>query len=137
MKNRNSAHALTGSACLESVLARLDKVKPDGASKWKACCPAHDDTQPSLAIKETSDGTVLLHCFAGCTARDITAAVGLELRDLFASEHQRRRGPSKGAIQHERAVYQIGLTMQMHGFQLNAEDQARFEIAKRRLGVAK
>lgn len=42
-----------------------------------------DDRSPSLSIRETSDGTFLLHCFAACTAADIVAAVGLELRDLF------------------------------------------------------
>lgn len=135
MKVQNSAHALTASPCLEKVLARLDKVKPDGAGKWKACCPAHDDKEPSLGIREGRDGKVLLHCFAGCNAAEITAAISLELRDLFPGEHQPRRGPSKSAIQHERTVYQIGLSMQMQGVALNAEDQARFEVAKRRLGV--
>lgn len=137
MKIQNGAHALRGSACLEKVLARLDKVKSDGAGKWKACCPAHNDKKPSLGIREGVDGKVLLHCFAGCTATDITVAIGLELRDLFPGEHQPRRGPSKSAIQHERTVYQIGLSMQMQGVVLNAEDQARFEVAKQRLGVAK
>ncbi len=137
MEIQNGAHALTGSACLEKVLARLDKVKADGAGKWKACCPAHDDKEPSLGIREGSDGKVLLHCFAGCTATDIAAAIGLELRDLFPGDKPARRGPSKAAIQHERTVYQIGLSMQMQGCRLNAEDQARFEVAKQRLGVAK
>ena len=80
---------------------------------------------------------MLLHCFAGCTATDIAAAIGLELRDLFPGDKPARRGPSKAAIQHERTVYQIGLSMQMQGCRLNAEDQARFEVAKQRLGVAK
>lgn len=137
MEIQNGAHALTGSACLEKVLARLDKVKADGAGKWKACCPAHDDKEPSLGIREGVDGKVLLHCFAGCTATDITASIGLELRDLFPGGKPARRGPSKAAIQHERTVYQIGLSMQMQGCRLSAEDQARFEVAKQRLGVAK
>lgn len=137
MTIQNGARALRGSACLEKVLARLDKVKSDGAGKWKSCCPAHDDKDPSLGIREGRDGKVLLHCFAGCTATDIAAAIGLELRDLFPGDKPARRGPSKVAIQHERTVYQIGLSMQMQGVVLNAEDQARFEVAKQRLGVAK
>ncbi len=136
MKIQNGACAPMGSACLEKVLARLDKVKSDGSGKWKACCPAHDDKDPSLNIREANDGKVLLHCFAGCTATDIAAAIGLELRDLFPCVHQPRRGPSKAAVQHERTVYQIGLSMQMQGCRLNAEDQARFEVAKQRLGVS-
>lgn len=135
MKNQNGALAPTGSACLEKVLSRLDKVKPNGSGKWNACCPAHDDKQPSLAIKEAEDGTVLLKCFAGCTAADITAAIGLELRDLFPGNKQPRRGPSKAALRHERAVYEIGVSMQMQGCRLSEVDQARFELAKQRLGV--
>jgi DNA-binding transcriptional ArsR family regulator len=31
-----------------------------------ACCPAHNDSEPSLHLSETPDGTLLWHCFAGC-----------------------------------------------------------------------
>ena len=98
MKTQNGAFAPMGSACLDKVLSCLDKVKSAGSSKWKACCPAHDDKHPSLAITETSDGTVLLKCWAGCTAQQIVSAIGLELRDLFPGEKRERRGPSQAAI---------------------------------------
>lgn len=129
----------TGSACLpiDKILSRLDKVKAKGPSKWEACCPAHKDKHPSLSIKECDDGIVLLKCWAGCTATDITTAIGLDLRDLFPGEKTQRRGPSKAAIRHEQAVYQIGLSMQAQGLALNEKDQARFELAKQRLGVKK
>ncbi len=120
---------------IETLLARLDKVKVMKAGQWKACCPAHDDREPSLSIRAADDGKVLLHCWAGCTASDITAAVGLQLRDLFPGEHQPRKGPSKAAVKHEQTVYLIGLSMQAQGCQLNAEDQARLDLAKQRLGV--
>ena len=135
MTKKNGALAPRGSACLEKVLARLDKVKLNGAGKWLACCPAHDDKSPSLSIKETADGTVLLKCWAGCTAAEITGAIGLELRDLFPGAKPVRRGPSRAAVEHERTVYQIGLSMQQTGCRLSIEDQARFELAKQRLGV--
>lgn len=126
--------ALMGSACLDNVLSCLDKVKSAGTNKWKACCPAHDDKNPSLAITETSDGTVLLKCWAGCTAQDIVSAIGLELRDLFPGAKQPRRGPSKQAIEHERTVYQIGKSMLDAG-KLSGDDLERFNLAKQRLGV--
>lgn len=137
MKNKNSAHAMTASPCLEKVLGRLDGVKPAGAGRWMAFCSAHPEKNQSLSIREAADGKVLLHCFAGCTARDITAAIGLELRDLFPSQQKTRRGPSKDAVRHERAVYEIGVSMQLQGCRLNEQDQARFELAKQRLGVSK
>lgn len=31
-----------------------------------ACCPAHNDRNPSLSISEGDDGRPLVHCFAGC-----------------------------------------------------------------------
>jgi hypothetical protein len=31
-----------------------------------ACCPAHDDSEPSLHLSESPDGMLLWKCFAGC-----------------------------------------------------------------------
>ena len=134
MNIQNGALASAGSACLDKVLSCLDKVKPAGANKWKACCPAHDDKNPSLAISETADGTVLLKCWAGCTAQSIVSAIGLELRDLFPSEKRERRGPSAAAVKHERAVYLIGKALLDKGA-LEGDDLQRFNLAKQRLGV--
>ena len=134
MKTQNGALAPMGSACLDKVLSCLDKVKSAGSSKWKACCPAHDDKHPSLAITETSDGTVLLKCWAGCTAQQIVSAIGLELRDLFPGEKRERRGPSQAAIKHERTVHLIGQSLLDQG-KLAGDDLQRFNLAKQRLGV--
>lgn len=134
MNIQNGALAPMGSACLDKVLNRLDKVKSAGADKWKACCPAHDDKHPSLAISETSEGVVLLKCWAGCTTKEIVSAIGLELRDLFPGDKQPRRGPSKAAIEHERMVFRIGQSLQQQG-SLAGDDLVRFNLAKQRLGV--
>lgn len=134
MNNQQRRVALTGSACLDKVLSYLDKVKSAGTNRWKACCPAHEDKNPSLAISETSDGVVLLKCWAGCTTQSIVSAVGLELRDLFPGEKQPRPGPSKSAIEHERMVYRIGKSLLEQG-KLDGGDIARFYLAKQRLGV--
>ena len=69
-------------SALDTFLSRLQSVKPSGRGKWKACCPAHDDRDPSLSIGQAKDGRILFHCFAGCTPDDITAAIGMELWDL-------------------------------------------------------
>jgi len=71
---------------VERLLAVLDKVRNRGDSSWMACCPAHDDKSPSLSIKETQDGDILLHCFAGCGVDDVVAALGLEMSDLFSKQ---------------------------------------------------
>src|SRR5215207_10129403 len=42
---------------------------------WTACCPAHDDRQPSLSISDAPDGKVLVHCHAGCEQHQVIAAL--------------------------------------------------------------
>ena len=63
------------------VLDRLEQVT-GGKGKWMACCPAHQDKSPSLAITKADD-RVLVYCFAGCETSDVTAAIGLNVGDLF------------------------------------------------------
>lgn len=41
---------------VSEVLDRLEKVRRRGRGRWIACCPAHDDRNPSLAIGERDDG---------------------------------------------------------------------------------
>jgi hypothetical protein len=67
----------------DALLSRLNKVRKSGADRWTACCPAHDDRGPSLAIRELEDGRVLLHCFAGCETASVLDAAGLTFDDLF------------------------------------------------------
>lgn len=65
------------------LLEQLEGVRKRGPGTWIARCPAHDDRSPSLSIRETDDGRVLIHCFAGCEARDVLAAIGLKFADLY------------------------------------------------------
>jgi len=67
-------------------LNKLEKVK-GSKGRWTACCPAHVDRSPSLAITETDDGRILLKCFAGCSAYEIVKAVGMDLTDLFPNDN--------------------------------------------------
>jgi len=55
----------------------------NGTRTWRARCPAHDDSSPSLSISAGHDGAILLRCHAGCTAEDIVAKRGMTMRDLF------------------------------------------------------
>lgn len=68
---------------IEIFLSRLEKVRPNGRNKWKACCPAHPDNSPSMTITEGEAGKVVFHCFAGCPPTDIIAALGMEFSDLY------------------------------------------------------
>lgn len=80
---------------IDSVLPQLTKVRRRQSAQWSACCPAHDDKGPSLSIRETPDGAVLLHCFAGCEVANIVAAIGLELQNLFPPRDRPTATPSR------------------------------------------
>ncbi|MBM3380487.1 MAG: virulence-associated protein E [Betaproteobacteria bacterium] len=42
-------------------------------SGWSARCPAHDDRTPSLSLRDSSDGKVLVRCHAGCDQDEVIA----------------------------------------------------------------
>ena len=67
---------------VEALLSRLESVRKSGQG-WTARCPSHEDRTASLSVNAGEDGRVLIHCFAGCRAADVIAAVGMELADLF------------------------------------------------------
>ena len=75
---------------VEKVLDRLEGVHEFNGS-WKALCPVHDDTKPSLSVSEGDDGRALLKCFAGCKNLEIVVQIGLDMSDLF----ERRNGHRK------------------------------------------
>lgn len=142
MNIQNGALAPTGSACLEKVLNRLEKVKTTGRNKWMACCPAHDDRNPSLGIGEGNDGRVLLNCWAGCTAAEVVEAIGLELRDLFPDDGRyqgrpARKGPSRQAIEFERSIVAVAAALKQRGETLDEKNEARLDLARRRLEAVK
>lgn len=123
----------------DRLLSRLKKVKAVGQGKWQACCPAHDDRNPSLSIKELPNGTLLVKCWSGCSTQEIVQSVDLKLMDLFPITQDQPRPlrklytPSKEAIEIERLVVAIGLDHIAHGVPITPQDQARFELAKQRL----
>lgn len=59
---------------LDTILNGLDKVRKSG-SGWTACCPSHDDHDPSLSISEGRTGKVLVKCWAGCSQNDVITAL--------------------------------------------------------------
>lgn len=72
---------------LAGILARLKGSRKSGRGHV-ACCPAHDDRDPSLSISVVEDGRILVHCFAGCTPDAVCAALGVSLQDLSPEQPQ-------------------------------------------------
>jgi len=49
------------------------KVQAKGGN-YLVCCPAHEDDEPSLSLRDGDRG-LLVHCFAGCTPADVFVAI--------------------------------------------------------------
>lgn len=75
---------------VDALTAHGSRVNPN---RRAAQCPAHDDRNASLSIgrRTTDPPGLLLKCHKGCTAEDITAALGLTMADLFDEPAQRAR----------------------------------------------
>jgi len=59
---------------LDLILPHLRKVRRLSDGSYMACCPAHNDENPSLHLSETPDGRLLWHCFAGCSQEAVLRA---------------------------------------------------------------
>jgi hypothetical protein len=60
----------------QTLISSLDRVKENGQNHITACCPAHDDSNPSLSISMTED-RILFNCHAGCSFQDIIRALNM------------------------------------------------------------
>jgi hypothetical protein len=132
---------------VERMLEMLTKVK-GGNGRWTACCPAHNDRGPSLAIRELEDGRVLLHCFAGCETLHVVQALGMDMTDLFPPDSKRREYPVEGKksvkpaffasdlmriISFEALVVSICAYDMGQGKKLNESDRERMKLSQQRI----
>lgn len=129
----------------ELVLSRLSKVRVRGPEQWSAQCPAHEDRGPSLSVKETPDGRVLVHCFAGCSVDEVVGVLGLELTDLFPPREAARApikprrlitAPQALELLHDEAqlIALCGSNI-AHGVELSDDDRSRCLTAAGRIAV--
>ena len=81
---------------LHDIAGRLDRVTWHGDG-FTACCPAHEDRNPSLSADLGDDGRVLLRCHAGCGTDAVLTAMNIVVADLFA-EKANGNGTSKAQI---------------------------------------
>ncbi len=91
---------------LEGVLSHLKGVRKSFHG-WSACCPAHDDREPSLSIGLGEEGQILLKCFAGCSVERIVEAIGMTLADLFPSTLPSPGSQAKEAQRHTLSLLEL------------------------------
>jgi 5S rRNA maturation endonuclease (ribonuclease M5) len=97
---------------LIAALQDAGKVVNEHTDRAVAHCPVHDDRNPSLSVSPI-EGSVLLHCHAGCQTEDVLAALGLTARDLYDSSRGARYRYPGGRVVHrtpDKRFHQTGNT---------------------------
>ena len=106
----------------------------EAAGGWQSRCPAHDDRNPSLSIRQADDGKVLLKCHAGCEFQDVVAALGLEPSDLYSTKPDtRQKTPKKPP---EPSKLPSGPEYRVYHYQTQ-EGGPAFAVARRDTGSGK
>lgn len=137
-------------ANVDQLIARLDGVKQTRPNQWLARCPAHEDHSPSLSIKETAEGLLLLKCWAGCETESILTALNLSFSDLFPERlpdsYQRAQSRSSlslssaeqlDVLHHEITVASLVLHDVVESKTISEEDWSRFITAANRIHVVR
>ena len=128
-----------------NLLNRLQKVKSSGRDSWMACCPAHEDKNPSMKIDIKND-KILIKCWTGCSVEDILGAVGMDFSDILPDKplYHRSSGstPMLSSADALRIVKYEAAIIMMYGQDLKAgktvseDDRQRFVLAVERVGDA-
>ena len=79
---------------LDALTAHGSDPKLSNGS-YKAKCPSHPDTNPSLSITEKADGQVLINCHAGCNSAKVVADLGLTWPDLSPDQPEPKASKAK------------------------------------------
>jgi len=114
-----------------NLLNRLEKVKGK-KGRWTACCPAHVDRSPSLAITALDDGRILLKCFAGCSVNEIVTAVGMDIQDLFPKEQLLGKKYDNQFIKSERRPFYATDLLRIIHFEALLTGIAAFDLSEGR-----
>lgn len=125
---------------IENILTRLEKVKGRNGA-YTACCPAHGDKSPSLAIRELDDGRILMKCFANCSVQEIMGAIGMEIGDLFPDTNKNLPSVKRKyyatdllrVIEFEAWVVSVAAHTMSTGKKLSDTDRDRMKVATARI----
>lgn len=123
---------------MQKILSCLQKSKSTGKDNrgrntWKACCPAHSDSDPSLLITE-ADNMALFYCRSGCDQSSIMAALqglGLTPKDLHWDKDWKPKAKPVFDTYHQ-ALVMIGQNDLKAGKRLIPSDKAAYKDAKLR-----
>ena len=138
---------------VDTFMQRLPKPPRQSGKGWRADCPACDDRKQALSFTEGDGEKLILHCFKGCAAVDVLAALGLRLADVYPFRNWPESPQKKRAAR--RAIREAGfraalstLAVEWNVVQaaarqlarwgvLSEEDDARLALALHRFDGAK
>ena len=66
---------------------------------WVAHCPAHDDRTPSLSVRVSQTGKVLIQCHADCDQKPVIAA--LRARNLWTGFRLKSRRAARPIVERQ------------------------------------
>lgn len=88
---------------LQAIEQSGRSVKRHGDGRAQVQCPGHDDHNPSLSVTHT-EGTMLLHCHAGCAVENVLSALSLTKADLYDNRRGVQYRYDDGRIVHRSAA---------------------------------
>src|SRR5262249_12571678 len=87
-RRRRRRGRVTGFERLLELLEARGPLRRVGR-EYRTRCPAHDDHEPSLDVRDAGDGTPLVVCRSrGCTFEQVLAALGLTPAELLNGDHR-------------------------------------------------
>jgi len=114
---------------ISDIAHGLDKVRWHGDYEFLACCPAHDDRNPSFSVTD-SNGKILVKCWAGCSQESVIGALrGMGLWHS-ASRHQfdrRKRSKLKEDIHRHQGIVASGIGTINYGVVLSELQEAELK----------
>lgn len=147
MASKGSAGGCDGGPVIADILPRLSKVRETGRGNWIACCPAHEDSSPSMTMREEKDGRILVRCHAGCSFEEIVTAVGFGYEPWFPPKQEgdfkravKRPYPAADvleAVHFETALVLVAACNIANGRVLTVEDKERLMTAYHRISEAR
>lgn len=115
------------------IASSLPKSKRVGNEKYIACCPAHDDKNPSLSITEKNH-MVLVYCHAGCSQSEVINALK-EIGLWHSMSSYTRQNSRKQACKAESKFHQILLANELaraeQGYTHTTDEQNQIEKSVR------
>ena len=129
---------------IHEIIGYFEKAYKSGENEYQCLCPAHNDKNASLGVKQLSDGRILINCFAGCGITDILGNVGLSLDDIVPKRLGDFKPVRKGfnpysvlkTVSHETLLVALASIELSKGKTLPLEDHKRLMLAAERLRQA-